>query len=84
MPFRHTALRALMGFAALTKLDAKASQTVAGKASNSGPSREQIVGQVLTPPRATKVPKDVSVHGDERTDPYFWLRERDNPRVVEH
>ncbi|MED5618605.1 S9 family peptidase [Ideonella sp. BN130291] len=33
-------------------------------------------------PRAARVPKDVSVHGDQRIDDYFWLRERDNPEVL--
>ena len=35
----------------------------------------------LTPPVATRIPRDVTVQGDERVDPYFWLRERDNPEV---
>ncbi|MEH0165929.1 S9 family peptidase [Roseateles microcysteis] len=34
------------------------------------------------PPVASKMPKDVSVHGDRRIDDYFWLRERDNPQVM--
>jgi oligopeptidase B len=33
---------------------------------------------------AARQPKDVSVHGDRRTDDYFWLRERDNPAVQAH
>jgi oligopeptidase B len=37
-----------------------------------------------TPPRPPQRPKDVSVHGDHRLDPYFWLRERENPEVLEH
>ena len=32
-------------------------------------------------PSAERQPKDVTVHGDTRIDDYFWLRERDNPRV---
>jgi oligopeptidase B len=34
------------------------------------------------PPLAPRVPKDVSVHGDARSDDYFWLRDRDDPRVL--
>jgi len=37
-----------------------------------------------TPPVATKKPKDVSVHGDRRTDDYFWLREKDSPEVLDY
>ena len=33
-------------------------------------------------PRPEKRPKDVSVHGDVRIDPWFWLRERENPEVL--
>ncbi len=36
----------------------------------------------LVPPRAKKDPKALSIHGDTRIDPYFWLRERDNPEVI--
>jgi len=32
-------------------------------------------------PIPAKQPRDVSVHGDPRTDDYFWLRERENPAV---
>lgn len=35
-------------------------------------------------PVAERVPKDVSIHGDTRIDDYFWLRERDNPKVLQH
>lgn len=35
-------------------------------------------------PIAAKKPKDVSVHGERRIDDYFWLRERDNPAVLQH
>ena len=34
------------------------------------------------PPVAKVVPKDVSVHGDQRIDNYFWLREKSNPEVA--
>ncbi|HWH72903.1 MAG TPA: S9 family peptidase [Methylibium sp.] len=35
-------------------------------------------------PIAPQEPKDVSVHGDPRTDDYAWLREREDPRVLDH
>ena len=35
-------------------------------------------------PVAPKEAKDVSVHGDRRIDDYFWLRNRDDPRVIEY
>jgi len=34
------------------------------------------------PPVAPREPRDVSVHGDARSDDYFWLRDRDDPRTL--
>lgn len=36
------------------------------------------------PPVAPKIPHEITVHGDTRQDPYYWLRERDNPKVKEY
>ncbi|MBS2026179.1 MAG: oligopeptidase B, partial [Deltaproteobacteria bacterium] len=33
------------------------------------------------PPVARKEPKDVTVHGDPRTDEYAWLRQKGTPEV---
>jgi oligopeptidase B len=42
------------------------------------------VTDTARPPVAAQKPKDVTVHGDKRIDEYFWLRERNNPEVIEH
>jgi oligopeptidase B len=34
------------------------------------------------PPRAKAIPKELTLHGDTRIDPYWWLREKDNPEVI--
>jgi oligopeptidase B len=34
------------------------------------------------PPRAEIIPKELTIHGDTRVDNYYWLNERDNPKVV--
>jgi oligopeptidase B len=34
------------------------------------------------PPRAHKVPKTITEHGETREDPYFWFREKENPDVA--
>ena len=39
-------------------------------------------GQDLRPPIATLHPKIDTLHGEIRTDNYFWLREKTNPDVV--
>lgn len=36
------------------------------------------------PPVAQKREKVLEVHGDRRLDPYYWLRDRDNPEVIEY
>ena len=36
------------------------------------------------PPVAKKIPKELSIHGDTRIDNYFWIRERENPEVIDY
>ncbi len=38
----------------------------------------------LTPPDATQKPKELTIHGDTRVDPYYWLNERENPEVIDY
>jgi len=40
--------------------------------------------QTLLPPIAKIVPKVNKIHGMEGIDNYFWLRERDNPEVIQY
>ena len=37
-----------------------------------------------SPPIAKTKPKVDTVHGEERVDNYFWLREKSNPQVIEY
>src|SRR5262249_47311841 len=36
----------------------------------------------LSPPTAPKRPRILSLHGDDRVDDWFWLRDRDDPEVI--
>jgi oligopeptidase B len=36
------------------------------------------------PPVAAKKPKTITLHGRTIIDDYFWLREKDNPEVINH
>ncbi len=36
------------------------------------------------PPLADRIPHTQTAHGIQRTDEYYWLRERANPRVIEY
>lgn len=33
-------------------------------------------------PKAKKINKTISLHGDDRVDPYYWLNDRENPEVI--
>ncbi len=37
---------------------------------------------MAAPPSAPRRPHVISAHGDDRQDPWFWLRERDDPEVL--
>jgi oligopeptidase B len=37
-----------------------------------------------SPPKAQKINHEMNLHGDVRTDPYFWMRERDSKDVLSH
>ncbi len=38
----------------------------------------------MKPPIARKIARELRTHGDVRIDEYYWLRERDNPEVLEY
>jgi oligopeptidase B len=38
----------------------------------------------ITPPVAQKRPFELTFHGHTRIDDYYWLRERENPEVIEY
>lgn len=38
----------------------------------------------IKPPVAKIIPKVDNIHGEERIDNYFWMRERDNPEVIKY
>lgn len=53
------------------------------------PTRRDLVALALTmnaaelpPPAAARKPKKITQHGENRTDDYFWLREKTNPEVL--
>jgi oligopeptidase B len=52
----------------------------------SGCSDSQIRRQSAfpEPPRAEKINRELTIHGDTRVDPYYWLNERENPAVIDY
>jgi len=45
-------------------------------------SAATAAARLPAPPVAPREARDVSVHGDARSDEYFWLRDRDDPRTL--
>ena len=35
-------------------------------------------------PRAEKIDKIMTIHDHQRIDEFYWLNERDNPKVIEY
>ncbi len=44
----------------------------------------ELPSDVGSAPIADKIPKTITVHGDTRVDNYFWLREKENPKVIDY
>jgi oligopeptidase B len=45
-------------------------------------SKKDNLKKNIDPPVAKKKDTVLSIHGDDRNDPYYWLRERENPEVI--
>lgn len=44
----------------------------------------KVAATEMIAPQAKKIPVQLEKHGDVRTDSYFWMRERDNPEVLDY
>src|SRR5271167_1307629 len=42
----------------------------------------QALNPMASPPSAPRRPHVISAHGEDREDPWFWLREREDPEVL--
>ncbi|MBA5628290.1 S9 family peptidase [Moheibacter lacus] len=40
--------------------------------------------QNMQAPKAKKIDKKLEIHGDVRTDEYYWLNQRENPEVIDY
>ena len=43
-----------------------------------------MIDKNIPAPLAAKKPKELTIHGDTRMDPYYWLNERENPEVIDY
>src|SRR5262245_1303708 len=67
-------------------LHAQAAATIAPSASAvAAPSAASVAAaSKLTPPVAAVRPHELESHGKVRVDEYYWLKERENPEVVNY
>jgi len=45
---------------------------------------EKKLANDVMPPKAEKIIKELAIHDDTRIDNYYWLNERDNPKVIDY
>ncbi len=45
-------------------------------------NQENQKGVTVTPPVAQKLPQVLVLHEDQRVDDYFWMRDRDVPKII--
>ncbi|NND88193.1 MAG: oligopeptidase B, partial [Flavobacteriaceae bacterium] len=38
----------------------------------------------ITPPKADRIAKNLEIHGDVRSDDYYWLNDRENEEVIDY
>jgi len=43
-----------------------------------------MIENIIEPPKAEKIEKKLKIHGDVRIDNYYWLNERENPKVIDY
>jgi oligopeptidase B len=49
-----------------------------------GCTENEKLGDNVTPPKVEKITKELTRHGDTRIDNYYWLNERENPKVINY
>jgi oligopeptidase B len=47
-------------------------------------SAGELPSDIGLAPVAEKIPKTITIHGETRVDNYFWLREKQDPQVMEY
>ena len=50
----------------------------------SGCAKKEKLVENVTPPKAEKITKELTLHEDTRIDKYYWLNEKENPKVIEY
>ncbi len=51
---------------------------------SAGAKVEQTAAKTVNPPVAEKKPFELKKHNHSRIDPYFWMKDRENPKVIQY
>lgn len=47
-------------------------------------NEDMLEKEIIQAPLATKIPKELKIHDDIRVDNYYWLNEKENPKVIDY
>ena len=47
-------------------------------------SCEKLKESKMTPPKAKKIKKELTIHNDTKIDNYYWLKDREDPKVIKY
>ncbi len=78
MPKKHLISGIIFILAAVCNLTLKAQKMTTN---DKAPA---MLDEKIKAPTAEKQAKELSIHGDTRIDNYYWLNERENPKVIEY
>jgi oligopeptidase B len=56
----------------------------AKKGDDGPPARAEQTAPLPAPPKAEKIKKELTIHGHTRVDNYYWLNQRENPKVIDY
>lgn len=45
---------------------------------------QTVMNKNINPPTAEKIPQELTIHDHTRIDNYFWMNQRDDPKVIEY
>jgi oligopeptidase B len=46
--------------------------------------KKEMTKLTVQEPTVAKIPKKMEIHGSERIDNYYWLNDKDNPKVIDY
>ena len=46
--------------------------------------KKDSMDKEIMPPKAEKIARNLEIHGHTRVDNYYWLNERENPKVIDY